>query len=124
GALVAAALYLFWPFGVLISRLYMPDPTMVALMLAGALAVIGYWEQPSPQRFALASGVTALATLIKPGVALVFLAILFAVLAVSQRVRFRAASGRLLLFIGLAAAPTAAYFVYGSYVQHFLGAEG
>jgi 4-amino-4-deoxy-L-arabinose transferase-like glycosyltransferase len=124
GALVAAALYLFWPFGVLISRLYIPDPTMVSLMLAGALAVIRYWERPSPRRFALASGVAAVATLIKPGVALVFLAILFAVLAVSQRVRLTVAAGRLLLFIGVAGAPTAAYFVYGSYVQHFLGAEG
>jgi 4-amino-4-deoxy-L-arabinose transferase-like glycosyltransferase len=124
GALVAATLYLFWPFGVVMSRFYMPDPAMVALMLAGALAVIGYWERPSPRRFALASGVAAVATLIKPGVALVFLAILFAVLAVSQRVRLTVASGRLLLFVGVAGAPTAAYFVYGSYIRHFLGAEG
>jgi 4-amino-4-deoxy-L-arabinose transferase-like glycosyltransferase len=124
GALVAAALYLFWPYGVLMSRFYMPDPAMVAFLLAGALAVIRYWEQPSGRRFVVAAGVAAAATFIKPGVALVFLAALFAVLAFSQRARARTIVSRLLLFIAVAAAPTAGYFVYGSYIRHFLEAEG
>jgi 4-amino-4-deoxy-L-arabinose transferase-like glycosyltransferase len=124
GALVAAALYLFWPYGVLMSRFYMPDPTMVAFLLAGVLAVIRYWERPSTRRFLVAAGVGAAATFIKPGVALVFLAALFIALAISQRASVRTVGGRLLLFIALAAAPTAAYFVYGSYIRHFLEAEG
>jgi 4-amino-4-deoxy-L-arabinose transferase-like glycosyltransferase len=124
GALVAVALYLFWPYGVLISRLYMPDPTMVALLLAGALAVIRYWERPSARRFVIASGVAAAATLIKPGVGLVFLAALFASMAVSQRERVKVVLVRLLLFVGAAATPTVAYFIYGSYIHHFLAAEG
>jgi 4-amino-4-deoxy-L-arabinose transferase-like glycosyltransferase len=124
GALVAAALYLFWPYGVVMSRVDMPDPTMVALLLGGALAVIRYWERPSPRRFAAASGVAAVATFVKPGVALVFLACLFGALAISQRVRLAVAGSRLLLFAGVAGAPTAGYFVYGSYVRHFLEAEG
>jgi 4-amino-4-deoxy-L-arabinose transferase-like glycosyltransferase len=124
GALVAAALYLFWPYGVLMSRFYMPDPAMVAFLLAGALAVIRYWEQPSGRRFLAAAGVAAAATFIKPGVALVFLAALFAVLAISQRARARTIATRLVLFVSVAAAPTAGYFVYGSYIRHFLEAEG
>jgi 4-amino-4-deoxy-L-arabinose transferase-like glycosyltransferase len=124
GALVAAALYLFWPFGVLMSRFYMPDPAMVAFLLAGVLAVVRYWEQPSTRRFAVASGVAAAATFIKPGIALVFLAALFAALAVSRRAHVRTIVGRLLLFIAVAAAPTAAYFVYGSYIRNFLESEG
>jgi 4-amino-4-deoxy-L-arabinose transferase-like glycosyltransferase len=124
GALVAAALYLFWPYGVLMSRFYMPDPAMVAFLLAGALAVIRYWEQPSRRRFLVAAGVAAAATFIKPGVALVFLAALFAVLAISQRARVTTIASRVLLFIAVAAAPTVAYFVYGSYIRHFLEAEG
>src|SRR5947208_10439422 len=106
------------------SRVYMPDPAMVALLLAGALAVIRYWERPSSRRFAVASSVAAVATFVKPGVALVFLVCLFVALAVSQRVRFPSAGGRLLLFAGIAVAPTAGYFVYGSYIRHFLVAEG
>ena len=124
GALVAAALYLFWPYGVLMSRFYMPDPTMVAFLLAGAFMVIRYWERPSPARLLIAAGVAAAATFIKPGIALIFLAILFAVLAVSQRVRARAIWARVLLFVGIAGAPTAGYFIYGSYIRHFLAAEG
>jgi 4-amino-4-deoxy-L-arabinose transferase-like glycosyltransferase len=124
GALIAAALYLFWPYGVLMSRFYMPDPTMVAFLLAGALAVIRYWEGPSGRRFLVAAGVAAAATFVKPGVALVFLAALFGVLAISQRARARMIAGRLLGFIAVAAAPTAGYFVYGSYIRHFLAAEG
>src|SRR5205814_9265128 len=85
GAVVSLALYLFWPYGVLISRLDMPDPTMVALILAGAYAAVRYWEAPSPRRFALASGLAALATAAKPGIALIFLAMLFTALACAQR---------------------------------------
>ena len=32
--LVALALYLFWPYGVVMSRVYMPDPMTVALISA------------------------------------------------------------------------------------------
>jgi 4-amino-4-deoxy-L-arabinose transferase-like glycosyltransferase len=124
GALVAAALYLFWPYGVLMSRFYMPDPTMVAFLLAGAFTVIRYWERPSPARLLIAAVVAAAATFIKPGIALTFLAILFAAVAISQRVRARAICARVLLFIGIAGAPTAGYFIYGSYIRHFLAAEG
>jgi 4-amino-4-deoxy-L-arabinose transferase-like glycosyltransferase len=124
GAFVALALYLFWPYDVLISRFYMPDPMMVALLLGGALAVIRYWERPSPRRFAAAAGAAALATAAKPGVALVFLAALFVAVAASRRALWSVvARGRLLLFLAVAAAPTAAYYVYGSYIRHFLAAD-
>src|SRR5215204_1545156 len=124
GALIAVALYLFWPYGVAMSRFYMPDPTMVALLLAGVLAVVRYWEAPSGRRFLAASGIAAVVTFVKPGVALVFLAALFAVLAISQRARVRPIVVRLAAFVAVAAAPTAGYFVYGSYIRHFLEAEG
>lgn len=125
GALVALTLYLFWPYGVLISRLYMPDPMMVALLLAGALTVIRYWEKPSGKRFAVACGVSALATVAKPGIALIFLAVLFSALAASQGVLRRTVTrGTLPLYVSVAVAPTVAYYVYGTYVRHFLSSEG
>ena len=125
GALVAVALYLFWPYGVVMSRLYFPDPMMIALILAGALTVIRYWELESRGRLAAASGVAALATAAKPGIALVFLAVLFAAIAASRRaLRHALLRGRLPLFVAVAAAPTLAYFVYGSYIRHFLESEG
>jgi 4-amino-4-deoxy-L-arabinose transferase-like glycosyltransferase len=124
GALIALALYLFWPYGVLISRLYMPDPTMIALLLGGALTVIRYWERPSASRLVAAGVAAAAATALKPGVALVFLVVLFAALAASEN-RLWAATvrGQLPLFILLAGAPTGTYYVYGTYIRDFLTGE-
>jgi 4-amino-4-deoxy-L-arabinose transferase-like glycosyltransferase len=125
GAVVALALYLFWPYAVVISRLYLPDPMMVALILAGALALIRYSESPTRGRFAAAAAVAAAATAAKPGIALVFLVVLFAALALSQHTfRQTLLRGRLLLFALAAATPTVAYYIYGTYVRHFLEAEG
>jgi 4-amino-4-deoxy-L-arabinose transferase-like glycosyltransferase len=123
GALVALALYLFWPYGVVMSRTYMPDPMMVALLLGGALAVIRYWERPSRERFASAAGVAALATAAKPGVALFFLLTLFIVVGAARSWRALVAHGRVAIFTAVALAPTAAYYVYGSYIHHFLAAD-
>jgi 4-amino-4-deoxy-L-arabinose transferase-like glycosyltransferase len=124
GALIALALYLFWPYGVLISRLYMPDPTMIALLLAAALTVIRYSERPSAWRL-LAAGLTAAAaTAVKPGVALVFLTILFAALAIREHgLRATILRGRLPLFVLLAGLPSAAYLLYGTFVHDFLAGE-
>jgi 4-amino-4-deoxy-L-arabinose transferase-like glycosyltransferase len=124
GALIALALYLFWPYGVLISRLYMPDPTMIALLLGAALTVIRYWERPSTPRLIAAGVVSAAATSLKPGVAAVFLVVLFAALAVTHRVMAATlVRGRLAVFAALALAPSAAYYVYGTYVSDFLAGE-
>jgi 4-amino-4-deoxy-L-arabinose transferase-like glycosyltransferase len=125
GAVVALALYLFWPYGIVMSRLYMPDPAMVALILAGAWAVIRYWEKRTPRRLAGAVGTAALATLVKPGIALLFLAALFCALALARRELLTAIRrGTLPAFIVASALPTVAYYIYGSYIRHFLRAEG
>jgi len=48
GALVALVAYLFWTYSVWLSRLYMPDATMVALLLAaGAVARSPPWSSPA-----------------------------------------------------------------------------
>jgi 4-amino-4-deoxy-L-arabinose transferase-like glycosyltransferase len=124
GAIVALAAYLFWPYAVWLSRLYMPDAMMVALLLGAALAVIRYWERPSPSRLVAAGAVSALATAVKPGVALIFLGGLFVALAVSKRALLSALlRGPLPVFVTLAAIPAAAYYVYGTYVRDFLAGE-
>jgi 4-amino-4-deoxy-L-arabinose transferase-like glycosyltransferase len=124
GALVGLALYLFWPFGVSISRLGMPDGPMVALLLAGSWCVIRYWEQPSRRRLVVAAIVSSFATAAKPGVAGIFLVALFAALALSQR-RFvdSVVRGRFPFFVLAASAISAVYYVYGTYVHHFLAGE-
>jgi 4-amino-4-deoxy-L-arabinose transferase-like glycosyltransferase len=124
GALIALALYLFWPFGVWISRRGMPDAMMVALLLASALLVIRYWERPSLARLVAAGLVSSFAVVAKPGVALIFLVVLFVAIALWNRA-FRATlrNGRLPLFVVLASAVALAYYVYGTYVRDFLAGE-
>jgi hypothetical protein len=124
GALVALLLYLLWPFGVWISRHGMPDGMTVALLLAATLTVIRYWEQPSSRRLVVAGIVSSVASAAKPGVAFIFLVVLFAALALSQRAFLESITrGRLPLFIGMAAAITVGYYVYGRYFRHFLSGE-
>jgi hypothetical protein len=124
GAVVALAAYLFWPYAVWISRLYMPDPMMVALLLGAALTVIRYWERPSRARLVFAGVASALAAAVKPGVALIFLVALFVALALSERALLSSlVRGALPLFLALAAAPAAAYYIYGTYIHDFLSGE-
>jgi 4-amino-4-deoxy-L-arabinose transferase-like glycosyltransferase len=102
----------------------MPDAMMVALLLASALMVIRYWERPSRRRLVAAGLLSSLATATKPGVALIFLVVLFLVLAVSNRV-FQATlvTGRFPLFVALALGVSLTYYVYGTYVRDFLSGE-
>jgi 4-amino-4-deoxy-L-arabinose transferase-like glycosyltransferase len=124
GALVALALYLLWPYGAFISRLYMPDAMMIALLLAGALTVIRYWERPSFGRLLAAGIVSGAATAAKPGVAIIFLLALFVALALSRRALVDSVTrGRLPLFVVLAALPTGLYYVYGAFLQDFLSGQ-
>jgi 4-amino-4-deoxy-L-arabinose transferase-like glycosyltransferase len=121
---VALALYLLWPYGAFISRLYMPDAMMIALLLAGVLTVIRYWERPSFGRLLAAGAVSGAATAAKPGVAIIFLLAVFVALALSRRALVETVTrGRLPLFAVLAALPTGLYFVYGAYIRDFLSGQ-
>ena len=121
GALVALSLYLVWPFGVWLSRHFMPDATMVAALLAATLTVIRYWEQPTRARFLTAGLVSALAAAVKPGVALFYLVALFVAIAISRReTRGVFVSGRLPLFTAMTASVAVLYYVYGTHLTDFI----
>ena len=124
GAFIALVAYLFWPYAVWLSRLYMPDGAMVACLLLAALTVIRYWERPTRRRLLVAGGVASVAAVLKPGVALVFLVALFVALARSQRaLRASIADGRLPLFAALVAALPLGYYLYGTHIRNFLADE-
>ena len=87
--------------------------------------MILFWEKPTRWRLVAASAVAALATAAKPGIALIFLGILFIALAVAHRALWvTLRRGVLAAFLAIAALPTVVYYVYGSYIEHFLAAEG
>jgi hypothetical protein len=124
GLLTAVALYLVWPYAAWHSRKFMPDALMVSCLLAAVLAIVRYWEQPSRHRLLVASGAAAVATAIKPGVAFLIVTAVFVGLAVSQqRLRAETRSGRLPLFVGLAASLSLAYVVIGRYATDFINPD-
>lgn len=124
GALLALALYLAWPYGAWLSRHFMPDATMVAVLLAASLTIIRYWEEPTRRRLLVAGAVSSLATAVKPGVAFLFLVALFVALAVSERrLRESLRRGRLPLFVGLVTALSAVYYLFGAVLGDFIWSE-
>ncbi len=49
-ALVTVVFYMFIPFGIVSSRTFQANPTMIALSVITYFAVLRYFEQPSPRR--------------------------------------------------------------------------
>ncbi len=74
-ALIAAAYFLLLPYPVVASQAFMPDPLMIALMLASWLAIVRNDETPSARRLVLAGAIAGLAILVKPmcGIVIAFL---------------------------------------------------
>ncbi len=124
GMLTAVALYLVWPYAAAHSRKFMPDALMVACLLAAVLTIIRYWEHPSRRRLLVAGGSAAVATAIKPGVAFLFVVAVFAGLALSSgRLWEETRSGRLPLFVGLAASIALLYVAVGRYATDFINPD-
>jgi 4-amino-4-deoxy-L-arabinose transferase-like glycosyltransferase len=122
GALIALTLFLVWPFGVWLSRHFMPDAMLVAFLLAASLSVLRYWERPTAGRFAAAGFISALAVAVKPGVAFLFLLFLFGALALTGRAP-RAALSRTLVFAALSASVTGVYYIVGTFASDFIWSE-
>jgi 4-amino-4-deoxy-L-arabinose transferase-like glycosyltransferase len=114
GMLTAVGLYVAWPYAFWQSRKFMPDSLLVACILAATLAIVRYWERPTRGRFAAAAAAAAVATVIKPGVGLFFVVAVFVALALAHdRLRAEIVSGRLVVFVGVAASLAVGYFLIG-----------
>ena len=88
--LLAVLVYLFFPFPLLASTSFQPDPLMVMLFLAASLAILRHHERPTRSRFVAAALLSAAAVFVKPGIATFFVLPLFAALAI-VRTGFRGA---------------------------------
>jgi hypothetical protein len=124
GASLAVLIYLFFPFPLVASTSFQPDPLMVMLLLAAAWAIVRHHEQQTLRRFGVALAVTAAAVFVKPGIAAFFLLPLFAALAVAAR----GARGALrirsfYLFPAVVLLPTAALYVYSFVTGRFLAQQ-
>lgn len=66
GAALAAALYLFLPYGIIASQNFQPDPLMTVASLWAILALVRYFDARTGPRFLTAVALVAAAGVIKP----------------------------------------------------------
>jgi 4-amino-4-deoxy-L-arabinose transferase-like glycosyltransferase len=120
-AVGAVALYLFLPFPLVASTSFQPDPLMVTLLVAAALAIVRYDERTTDGRFLAAVALSAAAIFVKPGIAAFFLLPLFAAISIARTgVRRTFAPARVYAFSLLSVVPTIAFYVYAAATEQFV----
>lgn len=123
GALLALSYYLFLPFGVRLSRALMPDPIMIALSVL-ALWALYRWQDRRSLKWALAAGLLTGAAILVKTVAGIILLVPFALYLLSS-ISFKKAltNKQLWLILALAALPTAAYYIWGIFIDGRLATQ-
>lgn len=123
GALVALIYYLFLPYGAIASRSFQPDPLMVGLILFTLLAILRWREKPTWGRTLLAGLLGGLAIYIKTVAAFFVAGAWIGLLFTSFPVREIFANRKVWVAGALSLLPYALFFVYGMFIQGFLGGE-
>ncbi len=125
GALVAALFFLIWPYGVVASRAFQPEPLMIALMAAGIWAAVGWRRRREALRsgwgWAGAAGLLCGAAIYIKSVAVFFVAPALAVItltSVNPRKVWRDA--QVWMMAALAVLPYGMYHVDGVYLRGYL----
>ena len=116
GGVIAAAYYMYVPFGVIASRSFQPDPLMVMFILLALWAIFRWYQQPSWKTVILA-GVLAGAALFVKAVALFFILVPFAaILLVGKGFKKSLKAPQVWAFGVLTVLPMLAYHFYGVYI--------
>jgi Dolichyl-phosphate-mannose-protein mannosyltransferase len=123
-AVLAVLVYLFFPFPLVASTSFQPDPLMIFLLVAALFAIVRHHEQPTRSRLLLAGGLAGAAIFVKPGIAAFFLLPVFVALVLTRQ-RWKAAlqSADSYLFLSLAIFPTAAFYAYSFAAHRFLSQQ-
>ncbi len=121
GALFAVGLFLFFPFPLVASTSFQPDPLMVMLILAALLAIVRHHEHPTTQRFIGALVLSGAAVLVKPGIAAFFLFPVFAALAIVRvGIQRTLTSARFYALPALSFLPVAGLYLYSAITGQFV----
>jgi len=114
GGILALAYYLFVPFAVTVSRAFLPDPLMVA-MIAWSLWALYRWETRRTWKLALLAGVLIGLTIFVKSVAVFPLLGAAAGLVISRASWKRIfADKQTWVVVGITIVPSAVYYLYGS----------
>jgi len=113
GGIIALAYFLFIPFAVTVSRAFLPDPLMVA-MIAWSLWALYRWEKQRTWKLAILAGVLTGLTIFVKSVAVFPLLGAAAGLVISRASWKRIfADKQTWLVAGITAVPTVIYYIYG-----------
>jgi hypothetical protein len=114
GGIIALAYYLFIPFGVTVSRAFLPDPLMVA-MIAWSLWALYRWETHRTWKLAVLAGVLTGLTIFVKSVAVFPLLGAAAGLVISRLSWKRIFTDKQTwAVVGLTVIPSAIYYLYGT----------
>jgi hypothetical protein len=123
-AALAVFVYLFFPFPLVASTSFQPDPLMILLLVAALFAVVRHHEQPTSERLILAGALAGAAIFVKPGIAAFFLLPVFVALALTrQRAPAALRNADSYVFLVLALLPTAAFYAYSFTAHRFLSQQ-
>jgi 4-amino-4-deoxy-L-arabinose transferase-like glycosyltransferase len=122
GGIIALAYYLFAPFGVTVSRAFLPDPLMVA-MIAWSLWALYRWEKHRTWKLAILAGVLTGLTIFVKSVAVFPLLGAAAGLVISRASWKRIfADKQTWLLVGITIVPSVIYYIYGIFTSN-LGSQ-
>ena len=113
-ALVAVALHLFMPYGIVGTRSFQPDAQMTLCALMAALAAARYFEVPAASRFAAAALLVGVATIVKPMSVFLTLPALIGLARARQPWSKLLANRTLALLVLLSFLPATLYYGYGA----------
>lgn len=123
GAVLAAAYYLFVPFGITASRSFQPDPLMVMLLLVALWRIYIWHTNPSWGRAVTAGLLAGLAVFVK---AVAVFPVVFGVgglILFTSGFRKAVANPQVWMVALLTALPAVVYHFYGVYVLGTLGSQ-
>ncbi len=119
GALLAALFFLVWPYGVVASRAFQPEPLVVALITACLWAAVR-WERQGGWRWTVAAGLLAGLAIYIKSVAVFFVGPALAVLVLWRGGLARLRDRQVWTVAGLAILPSIVYYIDGVFIRGYL----
>lgn len=120
GALVASLFFLVWPYDVVASRAFMPEPLMIALMVAALWAALR-WHERGRWGWAIVTGLLAGFSIYIKSVAVFFIVPALAALILTRGGLRRALRDpQVWVIAGLTVIPYAAYALDGLFLRGYL----
>jgi Dolichyl-phosphate-mannose-protein mannosyltransferase len=112
-AVFSVGFYLFVPAAVPLSRVLMPDPLMIMMLVISVFTILRYHERPTTGWLLVAAAASSVAMFVKPGICLFQIFGAFVALMVYRKGSIRALfSVHLLVFAVLILLPTGLYFAW------------